>query len=204
MESAIPSKWQQQMMLQGFEVVDKTIQEFIEFCERLEFSKQVYDSAHTGQKANVKSDKTKSGSKASAGSTRNKRKTDFYCLYHSNNTSHNTDDCKVLKAQAENIAAVHSHVGAGKYKNKRNNDSAKKLESFKTEIVRSVVDSLSKMRPSRSSSESNPTRSKRRKVTELDNFNLDLLNNLDISDSKDNKSVQSVKSDASDQHSLSS
>ena len=38
LESAIPSKWQQQMVLQGFEVVDKTIQEFIEFCERLEFS----------------------------------------------------------------------------------------------------------------------------------------------------------------------
>ena len=74
LESAIPSKWQQQMVLQGFEVVDKTIQEFIEFCERLEFSEQVYDSTHAGQKATVKNDnKTKSGSKASAGSSNKKK-----------------------------------------------------------------------------------------------------------------------------------
>ena len=93
-------------------------------------------------------------------------------------------------------------MGASKYKNQRSNDSKKKLESFKTKIVRYVVDSLTKMQPSKSSSESNPTRPKRRKVTELDNFNLDLFNNLDISDSKDNKSVISVKSDDSDEHSL--
>ena len=151
LESAIPNKWQQQMVLQGFEVVDKTIQEFIEFCERLEFSEQVYDSTHTGQKANVKNDnKTTSGSKASAGSSNKKRKTDYFCLYHGHNTSHNTDDCKVLKAQAEKMAASHSRVGAGKYKNRTShdykNDSKKKLESFKTEIVRDVVDSLTKMR----------------------------------------------------------
>ena len=113
MESAIPSKWQQQMVLQGFEVVDKTIQEFIEFCERLEFSKQVHDSTRAGQKATVKSDnKTKSGSKVSAGSSIKKRKTDYYCLYHGANTSHNTDECKVLKAHAEKLAALHACVGA--------------------------------------------------------------------------------------------
>ena len=121
----------------------------------MEFSKQVYDSTHAGQKATVKSDnKTKSGSKASAGSSNKKRKTDYCCLYHGPNTSHNTDDCKVLKAHAEKLAASHAHVGAGKYKNRtshdsRNdsrNDSKKKLESFKTEIVCNVVESLTKMR----------------------------------------------------------
>ena len=108
------------------------------------------------------------------------------------------------------MAASHSRLGAGKYKNCTShdykNDSKKKLESFKTEIVRDVVDSLTKMRSSKSSSGFNPTRSKRRKTTELDNFNMDLFSNMGISDSgeEDNKSVISVKSDASDEHSLSS
>ena len=83
----------------------------------MEFSEQVYDSTHAGQKATVKNDnKTKSGSKVSAGSSNKKRKTDYYCLYHGPNTSHNTDECKVLKAHAEKLAASHARVGAGKYK----------------------------------------------------------------------------------------
>ena len=62
LEFAIPSSWQKQMVLQGFNTLERSVEDFIEFCERLEFSKQIYDSSHssTGQKANVKIDK-KSG-----------------------------------------------------------------------------------------------------------------------------------------------
>ena len=118
----------------------------------------------------------------------------------------------MLKAHAEKLAASHASVGAGKYRNRtsydsRNdsrNDSQKKLESFKTEIVRNVVESLTKMRSSKSSSGSNP-RSKRTKTVQLDNFNVDLFSNMGISNSgeeEDNKSIISVTSDASEEHSL--
>ena len=183
------------MVLQGFNTLEQSTEDFIEFCERLEFSEEIYDSSHVGQKANVQKDNNNSpGLKASAGARGKKRKARYYCLYHGNNTTHNTDDCKVLKAQAEKMAAAHANVGAGKYKKERPNETKKGLESFKAEIVRSVIDSLS----SRSSSES----AKCRKVTELDNFNLDLFNNLDISE-EENDPAGDPKDD-SESHSTSS
>ena len=108
------------------------------------------------------------------------------------------------------MTALQFCIGAGKYKNRTTydskNDSKKKLESFKTKIVHEVIESLTKMHPSKSSSGFNPTRSKRMKTTQLDNFNVDLFSNMGISDSgeEDNKSIISVKSDASYEHSLSS
>ena len=114
------------------------------------------------------------------GGTGKKRKTGFYCLYQGSNTTHNTDDCKVLEAQAEKMVAVHSNLGAGKYKKERHSNSKKGLESFKAEIVRSVVSSLT----NQGSSESNPTRSKKQRVTE-DNSNMNNFRNLSVSDSSE-------------------
>ena len=120
------------MVLQGFNTLERSTEDFIEFYERIEFSEEIYDSSHLCQKVNVKNDTNKdAGLKASAGATGKKRKAGFYCLYHGTNLTHNTDDCKVLKAQAEKMAAVHSNVGAGKYKKERHNDKTKCLVSFK-------------------------------------------------------------------------
>ena len=48
LEFAVPKNWQQQMVLQGFNALNHTTEEFVEFCETLEFSKEVYDSTHLG------------------------------------------------------------------------------------------------------------------------------------------------------------
>ena len=41
MEFAIPNSWQKQMILQGFNAVEKTNDEFIEFCERIETAESI-------------------------------------------------------------------------------------------------------------------------------------------------------------------
>ena len=50
-EFAIPQTWEKQMILQGFSVVEKTMEEFIEFCKRLEMSEDILDSTHTPHKS---------------------------------------------------------------------------------------------------------------------------------------------------------
>ena len=154
LEFAIPNSWQKQMVLQGFNTLEHTMEEFIEFCERLEFSEDIYDSSHVGQKANTKTGAKGTDSKQSSGNPSLKRKLDKYCLYHGNNSTHITDECKVLKAQAEKMAKAHKHVGAGKYAEngeKSSSEKKKQFQSFKAEIVKSVVNSLSKTKGAHSS-----------------------------------------------------
>ena len=103
------------------------------------------------------------------------RKLERYCLYHNNNTTHVTDECKVLKAQAERMAAQHRSVGAGKYHNDRTNFQKKKsMQSFKQEIVKSVVKSLKECGQARSN--------KRRKVMQMEEFNMEQFHDLKVSD----------------------
>ena len=45
-EFAIPNLWQRQMTMHGFHMIDHSINEFIEFCERLEVSEDIFDSTH--------------------------------------------------------------------------------------------------------------------------------------------------------------
>ena len=186
LEFAIPNSWQKQMVLQGFNTLERTMEDFIEFCERLEFSESIYDSSHshTGQKARAKSGDEKSDSKVSAEKGHSKkRKTQFYCLYHGENTTHDTNDCKVLKAQAEKMASAHSNLNKGKYSKNRtqSGESKKEFQSFKTEIVRSVLKSLNSAQGS----------SKKRKVTEMDHFNMEQFRNLTVSSDSESKSDDS-------------
>ena len=103
LEFAIPNSWQKQMVLQGLNTLDHTVEEFLEFCEQMEFGEEVYDSSYASQKANTKTGAKDTGSKQSAGNSSKKRKTK-YCLYHGQNSTHTTDECKVLKNQAEKMA----------------------------------------------------------------------------------------------------
>ena len=65
---------------------------------------------------------------------------------------------------------------------------------MKAEIVRSVVNSLT----NKGSSESSSSRSKRRKVSELDNFNMDLFNNLSVRNSAEESKPENDSGSDSD------
>ena len=108
LEFAIPNVWQKQMVMQGFVTLEHTVEDFVEFCERMEFGEEAYDSSHASQKANTRTGAREAGSKQSANNSSSslKRKAKF-CLYHGQNSTHVTDECKVLKNQAEKMARAH-------------------------------------------------------------------------------------------------
>ena len=140
-------------------------------------------------KTTVKSDERNTGPSVEAGRSSRKRRGTFFCLHHAENTTHNTNDCKVLlKAQVDRMASAHANKGAGKYGKNRNSENKRELESFKSEIVRSVVKSLTT--PQQAST-------KRRKFKNLDRFNMETFRNLSVSSYNDSNSGDGASDDSS-------
>ena len=102
-EFVIPNSWQKQMILQGFNAVEKTNDKFIEFCKRIETAESIQSfvlkKSQKGKSENGNSEDP--GSQVSTGRTKKGRKCKanslYYCLYHGENTTHNTDQCRVMK-----------------------------------------------------------------------------------------------------------
>ena len=184
-EFAIPNSWQQQMVLHGFNAVENTMEDFIEFCERLEFSEGVYNSTHKGKNANTQKGKDGTTSKEKEGKSKKSRDKPkpgkHYCLYHGENNTHSTDDCKVLKAQAERMANNHTNRG-GKFKNGNNGDQnhqkRKEFTSFATNIVEKII---KKMKRSHD-------KNKDESYT-MEEFNYESFQNLEVSSSEDDTSL---------------
>ena len=153
-EFAIPNSWQKQMVLHGFNTIARTMDDFIEFCERLELSESIYEKTHiksqkttTQTGSNGTTPKGGPGKSNGKNSGTNRKKADYYCLYHGQNSTHNTDQCKVLKAQAERMANQHK-TGGSKYKGKNESDDKKKrkaeFQSFAADIVEKVFKKMKK------------------------------------------------------------
>ena len=135
-EFAVPASWQKGMVQHGFDPADHTLTEFVEFCERFEYTedpewKSVGPRAKTSQNGG-KGDsnyhaKTSVGGKpkSSGGNPNNnlpnnrKRKYDpnAYCKYHKR-YGHFTDKCEVVLAQ---IAAMQGAYDAHDDSHKRAN-----------------------------------------------------------------------------------
>ncbi len=88
-EFVVPNKWKKQFNLQGFNPSEQTIQAFVEFCEHLEVTEDLFSSTHVADnrmnsKGNSKSPNPSSGSKwtpkPTGGGT--KRKEDKWCPWH--------------------------------------------------------------------------------------------------------------------------
>ena len=75
------------------------------------------------------------------------KKADYYCLYHRQNSTHNTNWCKVLKTQAECMASQHK-TAAGKYKGRYKSNNSKKCKAefqlFAVDIVEKVFKKMKK------------------------------------------------------------
>lgn len=144
-------------------MVEKTNEEFIEFCKRIETAEDISNFI------NKKSQKDKSeirnskdpGYQVSTGRTKKGRKRKanslYHCVYHGENTTHNTDQCKVMKQQAQAMAANHKGCG-GKYKCVHNPDQEKKWQdkkSFLQDVVKRIVKRQCKNKPKSCSSRKN-------------------------------------------------
>ena len=113
-ESAIPASWQNQAIIQGFNILEHTPNEFVEFCERIESietdapdkPKPSGDKDGEGKKKGGKRKRTETGS------------TTKVCMLHG--PGHSTEECKVLQAQAKRMkGAYESQTPEGKKQWKR-------------------------------------------------------------------------------------
>ncbi len=108
--SSIPKRWQGQLLTINFDPDDHTFQEFVEVLERIELADQLNPEESNGDNnGNNNQQKKKKGKRKAKGKRetdeddegdkpRKKRK----CMLHQVN-NHATDDCRVLKAQCDNM-----------------------------------------------------------------------------------------------------
>ena len=107
LESRIPQSWQKHMCLQQFRPLESSINEFVEFCKQLEFTKDTLikkgadDS--TNQEDWERSKRTCTTENRKQGRSNNNAEDKFHCMLHGPNPTHNTKNCRNLKKHVENI-----------------------------------------------------------------------------------------------------
>jgi len=122
LEFGIPSSWLSAMDITGFSPMTHTMTEFIECCERCERN-EPSEEARTATASTV----TKKRRTAESS-----RKTSTYsCVYHGENRSHDTADCKVIQYEVKKLKASRSNSG--------NHDSQKK-QSYASKKKNGPVD----------------------------------------------------------------
>jgi len=125
-EFGMPPSWQAEFLLQGFDPVSSDIEKFVAICTTLETVEACNDGKLNKRK----------GSDDSKGSPNKKHKGErtgkYHCLVHGPNNTHNSDECKVLKANAD------------KYKKDLDNKKgfSKKRKEDLQAITSAVVDAL--------------------------------------------------------------
>jgi hypothetical protein len=149
-EFASPSKWRKAMNMHGFEATLHTPSEFVEFCERLEFSEsgeaQDHHKAQRNSGTDRKGSKTDGISRAKSSERGTKRqKDDKFCILH-NTYGHTLDECKVMRDQAKRMRA--SYEAKGNYKNpswnrKDHENKKKKSEELNAIVAEAVSKALS-------------------------------------------------------------
>lgn len=101
-EFGIPHSWQKHMVLQGFDPLENTLAELVAFCERHEFTEgnlENNDKARNKEKHSNDLDKKPA---ARAAISKGQNKNGKFCALHKTH-GHSTDECKVVKAQIEEM-----------------------------------------------------------------------------------------------------
>jgi hypothetical protein len=92
--SGTPKSWQNEMDKQGFDAHQNPITDVIAFMERLEAA-ELFEAQSEKPKAKSK-DKQK-GKNNRNSSNQGNGDGEYVCLYHGRNSSHNTDQCHLIK-----------------------------------------------------------------------------------------------------------
>ena len=96
LESEMPISWQRHMVLHGFDPMDRTIAELVNFCERIKLTKEL----PTGKKTS----RGKTGKDHNKGSKKGVKKrkpkgemsSPYNCILHGPNKTHSIEDCCAL------------------------------------------------------------------------------------------------------------
>ena len=148
LEYGIPNTWKAKMVELGFIPADHTPTEFVECCEKFESAEQMLGLTHNpksekgqdkqGSRPNDSqngayrnSDSSKTSAKTSKGRNNTLKRCQSYvesdgkdgCAYHVNTTTHRSNECKVLMAQAKSMRGQHAAAFKGTIKKSNQNKS---------------------------------------------------------------------------------
>ena len=100
-ECGVPHRWAAQLRLQNFNVGEKTIGQFINFCERFE-SVEGTEGSKDGPKPNDKqTSRAKKRGRTDDHNGRDKSDVECHCMLHGENDNHDSNKCKKLLALAK-------------------------------------------------------------------------------------------------------
>ena len=88
-----PKSWQKEMEHRGFDPLENTIGEVVDFMERIEATEDHEKNSKVVPNKSAKTGKKKSPSTSSPS---NNGKGDYHCSHHGDNKTHNSDQCFVL------------------------------------------------------------------------------------------------------------
>ncbi len=185
---AVPRSWSREADRQGFECVEHTPKEVVDFLEQIETAEE-FD----GKEVTKKNGKQKEGS-SKEHSKSNEKGGKKFCLVHGYNTTHATDACKKLQAEAKCLKADSPHNKDGgrssgnKTWSRRAEDAKKKtqkdLAAYVAKQVKKEVASFTKKRKN----EEDEASVHNIEEIDLSGFNYTDMDNLKI-DSDDEISV---------------
>ena len=121
-----PRSWQAEMDRQGFDPLDNTLKDVMEFLERME-SAEVFEAKST--RVDKGKENKSSSSKKSKSNSSYDRGGKKHCMLHGDNNTHNTAECLKLKAEAARLKGD----GASK-----NNTWTKKAQDHKDKTRRDL------------------------------------------------------------------
>ena len=98
---SIPNKWSKQLIVQGFNATEKSREDLVAFCERMEECEAMEKDTDT--KTNRSSTKSRQSGKRKASGQGN----GSYCMLHGRDKGHDSSDCKVLQAQAKRMRGTY-------------------------------------------------------------------------------------------------
>ena len=95
-----PRSWQKQMILQGFDPIEKSMKEFTDFCEHLERTQELEPNQPDVQVAGRKSKKAKLQHNSNNNKSSNEK---FYCAVHGKNSTHSMAKCKAIQSAKKTV-----------------------------------------------------------------------------------------------------
>ena len=182
--NSVPSFWERMMVLQGFDILDKSIDELTDFLERVEATEAMESDLRTSKRPMAdRPQKTGAGKQGGAkqlqgpGRTapfKNKRK-EKWCVYH-NTDKHDLSECKVMLDQAKKMRSNWNNTPRPPTDIRGRNKYFKPRPTSQTQDLNEMVDTAVARALDMASHRSRAKVKREEKEKELDELEFDLLN----------------------------